>query len=1251
MKYNEIKTLTGAMDLDGDYPFVAPGDYGITYNCRSGGNGENNLGGLKNIPGTKLDEQISYAGFPGDIDRTLGSVEWQAEQSIIFAAYTEGLGSFIQYSLLDESITKVIFQSSKLDWDENGFVDMQIIGDYLIWTHTGQPPGAINIQDAITETAGAGAFTQEDLDFALYVPKYPPYVSYTSTTTIDGNDYNQNNLRGKQFQFIYQWVYEDGVKSVWSSISDLPVPINEEWSDGKWVDNTAVNNTLFVSVESGSSLVKQINIAVRETNIGLFVLIAQLNKSDLSISDSSTYVHSFYNTSQGIALSTKEVDKPFDSVPFEADRIAVIDKSQAIFGGHKEGYDNINSNINFSMQYYDLPVLSTSEWAMHNVEGSDIYIDFSGIDIDPAGGETYQVSDWNNWSGTPVASYVTIGADTLSNIIDELVSDMTATYTVSNVNDQLFVEDQGGNMVGVVFLSAGKNAPFKDFKSGSSYSFMPIYYDDNRRIVGMGSPETTYIPFCSENADPPDADNNYLNQIVWNIDNEPPSDATHYQWAYSRSTGPSTFLQFTMLGLDYADHISRLKLNDDVNTYNTKFEKSIISNYTFTKGDRVRFVANRASATVWSLYTTYIDKEILEVDEDGYIVVEDTDNDLFTVYGAGEDTLIEVYTPYLGVGTETNEDQTFFEFGEMWRIESDLHYGGTQNQEVPLTTINSVALRTASTIWVTCLASHGLSTGDYVTISGTTDYNGTFQITVSAVNQFYVDGVYTSSQTGTYTVPARGVFTNGDVYMKIRAMGTGVGNRVPVQAMNVSDFYDSDSVNKGRPYVYNELAELIDYKSSLRWAGRYIESSNTNKMFNCEANDYQPLTKKWGDITRIVDNGKILEVYTPRKYTSVYIGFNAAVRPDGTDFFTASDKFVGTIRESDVEYGTQHPESVIKKDNYTYFYDYNSGEICRKAYNGISPIVYKSSSWFRDKKREMLAVTNQAKVKVHLGADKYKGIYATFRDYTTADPMTAETIMFHEPSNGWKSFMNFTPEHYSRIGTQMLSFEEGQCWRHDVTSIDYGKFHGTQYEMSVNLISNIDPLIEKSYNSLALHTTHNLFNQYHSYNAAELEALWSCKSFGDIYVPASARYPLPQSSRLFATKFATKNGILRAPFMRDGNTYGLNETGTIDSFADGGGGTVIATCSAAHGKSNDDILTISGTDEYDGDYVISAAAGVVFTFTATWVATETGTWTDHRNALISGNKLRGESLMVKIQNKSTDSVVLSAVEINSTSGK
>jgi hypothetical protein len=69
-----------------------------------------------------------------------------------------------------------------------------------------------------------------------------------------------------------------------------------------------------------------------------------------------------------------------------------------------------------------------------------------------------------------------------------------------------------------------------------------------------------------------------------------------------------------------------------------------------------------------------------------------------------------------------------------------------------------------------------------------------------------------------------------------------------------------------------------------------------------------------------------------------------------------------------------------------------------------------------------------------------------------------------------------------------------------------------------------------------------------------------------------------------------------------------SSNGSITAFADAGGGDVTATTSAAHGLVNGMRVTITGTTNYDGTYFITNASGSVFDFTATWVATETGSW-------------------------------------------
>lgn len=68
-------------------------------------------------------------------------------------------------------------------------------------------------------------------------------------------------------------------------------------------------------------------------------------------------------------------------------------------------------------------------------------------------------------------------------------------------------------------------------------------------------------------------------------------------------------------------------------------------------------------------------------------------------------------------------------------------------------------------------------------------------------------------------------------------------------------------------------------------------------------------------------------------------------------------------------------------------------------------------------------------------------------------------------------------------------------------------------------------------------------------------------------------------------------------------------TGLITAFADSGGGLVQVT-SAAHGRNDGDVITITGTTNYNGEYTVSSATTNTFEITAVWVSDDaTGTWT------------------------------------------
>lgn len=81
---------------------------------------------------------------------------------------------------------------------------------------------------------------------------------------------------------------------------------------------------------------------------------------------------------------------------------------------------------------------------------------------------------------------------------------------------------------------------------------------------------------------------------------------------------------------------------------------------------------------------------------------------------------------------------------------------------------------------------------------------------------------------------------------------------------------------------------------------------------------------------------------------------------------------------------------------------------------------------------------------------------------------------------------------------------------------------------------------------------------------------------------------------------------------------------SITAFADAGGGLVEATTSGNHGLEDDDIITISGTTNYNGTVRVQNQDGATkFDFTDTWVSDDaTGTLTQEAFDDLTENKIR-----------------------------
>jgi hypothetical protein len=192
--------------------------------------------------------------------------------------------------------------------------------------------------------------------------KYPPYelasVSYETDPSI-----NTNMLRNRLFRFSYRYVFDDGEKSTWSPISDVPMPLIYERFDGSYTGDNYLGNIINVWVDTGSHEVDRIEIAVQDSENTVWRLVNRKYKydedGDILLADNIFAVFHFYNTEVGEALNQEDFFRPYDAVPQIANHEELIEKNRIIDADYVEGFDNINIDIELENYNTDSGLLIT----------------------------------------------------------------------------------------------------------------------------------------------------------------------------------------------------------------------------------------------------------------------------------------------------------------------------------------------------------------------------------------------------------------------------------------------------------------------------------------------------------------------------------------------------------------------------------------------------------------------------------------------------------------------------------------------------------------------------------------------------------------------------------------------------------------------------------------------------------------------------------------------------------------------------
>jgi hypothetical protein len=217
----------------------------------------------------------------------------------------------------------------------------------------------------IWDVSGAGAITgyilpyypkmYYGIDFQVlsalkYPPSRQPICSYDSDPA-----HNTKDVQGALFQFSYRWTYVNNETTVWSPISNIPLPSVYNMLDilSNLFDNA--DNMIKVKFDTGPMEVVSIELAFREGNKGLWNIFRTIYKYDeggnmvLGMNSDIQTTYYFYNDDLCTVIDAKDdvnqVLRPYDNVPQVAGRQALIEKNRMLYADNTENYDNLDINV------------------------------------------------------------------------------------------------------------------------------------------------------------------------------------------------------------------------------------------------------------------------------------------------------------------------------------------------------------------------------------------------------------------------------------------------------------------------------------------------------------------------------------------------------------------------------------------------------------------------------------------------------------------------------------------------------------------------------------------------------------------------------------------------------------------------------------------------------------------------------------------------------------------------------------------
>jgi hypothetical protein len=323
----------------------------------------------------------------------------------------------------------------------------------------------------------------------------------------------------------------------------------------------------------------------------------------------------------------------------------------------------------------------------------------------------------------------------------------------------------------------------------------------------------------------------------------------------------------------------------------------------------------------------------------------------------------------------------------------------------------------------------------------------------------------------------------------------------PIASAPLDDPYNTETRGSGMIF-----SQIFNSNSGINGLNQFIQALPITKDLNPIYGSIQKLHSRDTNVVALCED-KILKVLANK---------DALFNADGSANVTSNNNVLGQAVPFAGQFGiSKNPESFAQYGYRVYFTDKSRGVVLRLSNDGIEEISrYGMEDFFSDN----LIANNQIIGSYDINTGEYnvslnsltpewqnKLATSTFDRSNETDPSCPETLRtsptllttlsFAEGINGWSSRKSFVPESGLSLNNTYYTFSNGLIWDHNSSSV-YNNFYNTQYDSSVDLITNDSPNVVKGFKTLNYSGTNPLEYQYQTtqakngirYSIAEIEA-------------------------------------------------------------------------------------------------------------------------------------------------------------------